>query len=103
VNHNDRLSVASKLRALNAESDLLAESLIPGDPLPIVAHADRVHTLAAELLALVVSMVRQPGELPFVGGNVVVDEAAAAKDKESQRVMASEHNERADRLEKGAA
>lgn len=104
MNIPDRLALASKLRALNALSDQLSEALIAAEgPLALLAGVDALHTSAAELLAQVVGMMRQPGEMPFVGANVAIDETAADKDRESQRVMADAHHERADQRAKGAA
>lgn len=103
MNVTERLSLSLKLRELNALSDQLMEALIDAEgPLALVADTDRLHTTAAELLAQVVGMLRKPDELPFTGGNVVVDELAAERDRESQRAMAQQHNQRADDLERAS-
>ena len=104
MNPADRIALSAKLveacRLIAELNDSLHRDL---EPRLLVGDADQLHDRAADVLALVVTLARQPGELPFTGGNVLVDEAKAAGDRDSNRAMGERHNERADQLEKGAA
>jgi len=87
---NDRLSLALKLRELNALSTQLMESLIDAErPLALLSDVNALHDVADALLTRVVEMARTPSELPFVGANVKVDDEIAPgsdADKANQRL-----------------
>ena len=85
----DRLSIALKLKAIGELRDAAFESLIDAEsPRALLAQVDDLHNRAAELLALVVGMAREPGEYAFVGANVALPvERTPAEDKASQRFV----------------
>jgi hypothetical protein len=85
----DRLSIALKLEAIGELRDQLFESLIDAeDPKAVLATVNELHNQAADALAQVVGLCRQPGEYSFVGANVALPaERTAAEDKASQRFV----------------
>jgi hypothetical protein len=55
----------------------------------LLVDADALHTAAAELLAVVVTAAREPGEITFPSGNVAIGpERTPAEDRAAQHVIA---------------
>lgn len=85
----DRLHLTGKLRAILDGAGQLLEDLATGsEPKALLYTADELHNRAAETLAAIVGLCRQPGELPFIGENVAIPgERTPAEDKAAQRVV----------------
>jgi hypothetical protein len=86
-----RLHLTGKLRAILEGTGTLLEDLANGtEPKALLHTADELHNRAAETLAAVVGLARQPGELTFGSGNVAIPAGrTAAEDKASQHCIES--------------
>ncbi len=85
----DRLSIALKLKAIGELRDQLFESLIDAeDPKAVLATVNELHNQAADALAQVVGLCREPGEYSFIGANVALPaERTATEDRASQHFI----------------
>lgn len=96
---SDRLHLTGKLRAiLDGAGQLLEDLGNDTEPMALVFTADEMHNRAAETLAAIVGLCRQPGEMPFVGANVAI--GVEVDDKGAQRAMAEQWAYDNERLEK---
>lgn len=92
MNPADRLHITMKLRAILDGVGQLFEDIGDGvEPMGLLHTADEMHNRAAEVLAAVVGLCRQPGEMPYAGANVAIPaERTPAEDKAAQRVVGLE-------------
>ncbi len=104
MNTEQRVALSVKLTEASRLIGELQDSLIRGlEPRQLLRDTDELHNRAAEALAFVVGLVRQPNELPFVGANVQV--GVEVDDRGAQAEMARKANAHADERQRveGAA
>lgn len=95
-----RLHLCLKLKEAQAHIAELFEGLACDvEPKAMIYDADRAHTKIAEVLAAIMTLARQPGEMQLVGGAVTLGDLVVVDDAKAQVDMAAAQNARADELE----